>query len=77
MVGATVVIKGSGLRMQQTLIIKSVYTTYFLWFIAKETACSAEKTRIQSLVWEDPLEKGMATYSNILAERIPWAEEPG
>ena len=27
--------------------------------------------------WEDPLEKGMATYSNILAWRIPWAEEPG
>ena len=29
-----------------------------------------------SLGWEDPLEKGMATHSSILAWRIPWAEEP-
>ena len=34
-------------------------------------------TRIQSLGWEDPLEKGMATHSRILARRIPWTEEPG
>ena len=27
--------------------------------------------------WEDPLEKEMATHSNILAYKIPWAEEPG
>ena len=26
--------------------------------------------------WEDPLEKGMATHSSILAWRIPWSEEP-
>ena len=32
---------------------------------------------VQSLGWEDPLEKGMATHSNILAWRIPWTEEPG
>ena len=31
---------------------------------------------VQSLGWEDPLEKGMATHSNILAWRIPWTEEP-
>ena len=29
------------------------------------------------LDWEDPLEKGMATYFSILAWRIPWTEEPG
>ena len=29
------------------------------------------------LGWEDPLEEGMATHSNILAWRIPWTEEPG
>ena len=33
--------------------------------------------QIQSLGWEDPLEKGMATHSRILAWRIPWKEEPG
>ena len=32
---------------------------------------------VQSLDWEDPLEKGMATNSSILAWRIPWTEEPG
>ena len=30
-----------------------------------------------SLVWEDPLEEGMATHTSILAWRIPWSEEPG
>ena len=35
------------------------------------------ETRVQFLVWEDPLEKGMATYSSVLAWRIPWTEEPG
>ena len=32
---------------------------------------------VQSLGWEDPLEKGMATRYRILAWRIPWPEEPG
>ena len=32
---------------------------------------------VQSLGWEDPLEKEMATHSSILAWRIPWSEEPG
>ena len=35
------------------------------------------ETQIQSLGQEDPLEKEMATYSNILAWKIPWMEEPG
>ena len=35
-----------------------------------------QETWVQSIGWEDPLEKGMATHSNILAWRIPWAEEP-
>ena len=34
-------------------------------------------TWVQSLGWEDPLERGMATHSSILAWRIPWTEEPG
>ena len=34
-------------------------------------------TWIRSLVWEDPLEKGIATHSSILVWRIPWTEEPG
>ena len=35
------------------------------------------KTSVWSLGWEDPLEKGMATHSSILAWEIPWTEEPG
>ena len=34
-------------------------------------------TWVQSLGWEDSLEKEMATHSSILAWRIPWMEEPG
>ena len=36
-----------------------------------------QETQVQSLGWEDPLEKEMAIYSTILAWRILWTEEPG
>ena len=36
-----------------------------------------QETQVQSLGQEDPLEKGMATHSSILAWRILWMEEPG
>ena len=36
-----------------------------------------EETRVQSLRWEDPLEKGMATRSSSLPWKIPWTDEPG
>ena len=35
-----------------------------------------QETRIRSLVWEDPLEKEMATHSSTLVWKIPWTEEP-
>ena len=35
-----------------------------------------QETQVQSLGWEDPLEKEMTTHSNILAWKIPWTEEP-
>ena len=38
---------------------------------------AVHETWVRSLGWEDPLEEGMATLSNILAWRIPWTEEPG
>ena len=37
----------------------------------------SQEIRVQSLGWQVPLEKEMATHSNILAWRIPWTEEPG
>ena len=36
-----------------------------------------QETQVLSLDWEDPLEKGMAIHSSILAWTIPWTEEPG
>ena len=42
----------------------------------KESACNAGDS-VSSLGMEDPLEKGMATHSSVLAWRIPWTEEPG
>ena len=36
-----------------------------------------QETQVQSLGWEDPLEKEMVTHSSILSWRITWTEEPG
>ena len=36
-----------------------------------------QETQVQSVGWEDPLEKGMTTHPSILAWRFPWTEEPG
>ena len=38
---------------------------------------SMQEAWVSSLGQEDPLEKGMATHSSILAKRVPWIEEPG
>ena len=38
---------------------------------------SVLETWVCSLGWQDPLEKGKATHSSVLAWRIPWTEEPG
>ena len=54
---------------------------FFLWasLVAQRLKHLPAKweTWVQSLGWEDPLEKEMATHSSILAWRIPWIEEPG
>ena len=38
---------------------------------------AVQETQVSSLVWEDPLEKKIETYSSILAWRIPGTKEPG
>ena len=38
---------------------------------------AAWETCVQSLDWKDPLEKGLATHSSIVAWRIPWTDGPG
>ena len=42
-----------------------------------ENLLATQETWVRSLHQEDPLEKGMAIHSSILAWRIPWTEEPG
>ena len=50
----------------------------FSWcFNGKESTCQLRETQVQCLGWEDPLEKEMATHSNILAWEILRTEEPG
>ena len=44
--------------------------------VSKESP-AMQLTQVQSLGWEDPLVKEMATYFSILAWRIPWTKEPG
>ena len=45
--------------------------------VKKKNPPSTWEIQVRSLGWEDPLEKGVATHSSILAWRIPWTEEPG
>ena len=49
------------------------------WLSGKGPACNEGDAGDMGSIpgWEDPLEEEMATYSSILAWRIPWAEEPG
>ena len=50
------------------------------WHSGKESTCQLKRHkrhRFDAWVWEDALEKGMATCSSILARKIPWTEEPG
>ena len=50
---------------------------FFVLFQTAENLPAIQETWVQSLGWEDPLEKGITTHSSILAWRIPWTEEPG
>ena len=48
-----------------------------LWLRGIKNQPAMQETQVRSLGQEDPLEKGMATHSSILAWRILWTEEPG
>ena len=54
------------MRARASLLIQTV-----------KTLPAIQETWVRSLVLEDSLEKGMATYSSILAWRMPWTEDPG
>ena len=61
-----------------------MYINAYIWNLGTSPVAQLVKnlpamweTSVQSLGWEDPLEKGMATLPIILAWKIPWTEEPG
>ena len=58
---------------------KELDTTEQLHLVAQmeKNLPAMQETWVQSLGQDDPLEKGMATYSSILARRISWTEKPG
>ena len=61
------------------LIFLIVLNTGFGVFLVAQLVTNLpamQEAWVQSLGWEDPLEKGMATHSNILAWRIPWTVFP-
>ena len=45
--------------------------------LAVKNLPAIQETQVQSLGWEDPLEKEMAIHSSTIAWKIPWTEEPG
>ena len=55
--------------------------SFFIWvsLVSQmvKNLSAMQDTWVQSLGWENPLEKGKATHSRILAWKIPWTEEPG
>ena len=56
----------------------SVLSTNYLQVAQRvKNPLAMQETQVQSLGWEDPLEKRMTTHSSIPAWRIPWTEKPG
>ena len=63
-------------KEHQVLMTATISSASLVTQMVKNLSAMQE-TQVPSLGWEDPLEKGMATHSNILAWRSPWTEEPG
>ena len=70
---------GAGGLPGQTLCVQSLCVALGASLVAQtvKNLPAVQETWVQSLGQEEPLEKGMATHSSILAWKIPWTEEPG
>ena len=55
------------------------YSGHWVYLVAQsvKNLPAMQEIQVQSLGWEDPLKKEMATHSSIFAWEIPWTEEPG
>ena len=65
---------GCGCLLQLKASIPNIWASLVAQMVKNLPAM--QETCVQSLGWEVTLEKGMVTYSSILAWRIPWIEEP-
>ena len=68
--------------LTQCFIYASIYTHIHIYWVSLvaqvvKNLPAMQGIQVQSLGWEDRLEKGMATHSSFLAWRISWTEEPG
>ena len=63
----------------QLFVIENIFPSCLASLVAQmvKRLPAMQETQVQSLGWEDPLEKEMTIHSSILAWRIPWTEEPG
>ena len=55
--------------------LKKIWASHLAQMVKNQLAM--QETQVQSLGWEDPLEKGMVTHFSIIAWEIPWTEGPG
>ena len=65
-----------GLHLTHYILVTGFCCSFLVAPMVKNLP-AMQGTQVQSVDWEDSLEKGMATQSSILAWRIPWTEEPG
>ena len=65
----------SFLKSQNNNLVRIIWTSLVAQSVKRLP--TMQETQVQSLGWEDLLKKEMATYSSILAWKIPWTEEPG
>ena len=63
----------------QTKYMANIFVSSWASLVAQmvKNLLAMQEAHFRSLGWENPLEKGMAAHSSILAWRIPWTEEPG
>ena len=71
--------KSNASFLTTTLMPLDTYVPVLGFLVAQmvKNLLAIQETSVQSLGQEDPLEKGLATYSSVLAWRIPWTEGPG
>ena len=71
--------RGFGEFLIVSFFSKNIYLSIWASLVAqiRKNLPAMQETRVWSLAWEDPLEKGMAIHSSVLAWRIPEMGEPG